>query len=220
MKPILVQVCHFSLTVVKAMTEEQRIAVCKTGMNRIHSMLQESPNDWRNYVGLARTIISHLDSTTFMQQQNRTQEQVWMIAGVQRLAFVDAETGVITDLAAWCSRQWLVIHQRDANNLAALRGLGQAWLSRAQPSLARIHRADGASSSSGQSSLSQRSFQSIQEEALADAANAEAERRAGTADYVEARGFLQPATDYLERALASATTQRVVSGDLLSTVRY
>jgi hypothetical protein len=36
---------------------------------------------------------------------------------------------------------------------------------------------------------------------------------------VEARGFLQPATEYLERAVAAASNQDATSGDLLAKVR-
>lgn len=218
MNYLLVQIVLFFLTVAKVMNEEQRIAVCKTSLNQIYAMLRSSPQDWRNYLNLARTIITHLNSTTFMQQGNRTQEQVWMIAGLQRLAFAEPDSGGVNDIAAWCSRQWLVIYQREPNNLAALRGIGQVWLARAQPVLARIHRIDGSSSSSGGSARSQRSLPGSREGNTSPTQTAEAERRAGTSDYVEARGFLQPATEYLERAVAVATAQRAVSGDLLATV--
>lgn len=208
------------------MNEEQRIAVCKTGLERIYAMLRNSPQDWRNYLTLGRSVIGHIDTTTLMQQGSRTTEQAWMIAGLQRLAFADAESGGVADIAAWCSRQWLVIFQRDNNNVAALRGIGQAWLSRAQPTLARIQRTDSSSSSSGsQRSCSQRSPSARTAESAAErerqaATSAqEAERKAGTADYVEARGFLQPATEYLDRAVAAASSQRILSGDLLATVR-
>ncbi|KAF2161888.1 hypothetical protein M409DRAFT_69422 [Zasmidium cellare ATCC 36951] len=199
------------------MNEEQRITVCKTSLNQIYAMLRSSPQDWRNYINLARTIITHLDSTTFMQQGNRTQEQVWMIAGLQRLAFAEPDSGGVNDIAAWCSRQWLVIYQREPQNLAALRGIGQVWLARAQPVLARIHRNDGGSSSSGGSARSQRSAPGTREEDQSPTQTADAERRAGTSDYVEARGYLQPATEYLERAVSVATAQRSLSGDLLAT---
>ena len=182
-------------------------------------MLRTSPQDWRNYVTLARSVIAHLDATTFMQQPTRTSEQAWMIAGLQRLGSVDAESGGVVDIAAWCSRQWLVIFQRDQQNVAALRGIGQSWLARAQPVLARIHRADGSSSSSnGSSQRSGGRLTSSEEERQSAAATAEAERRSGTQDYVEAQGLLQPATEYLERAVTAATAQRAVSGDLLATV--
>ena len=182
-------------------------------------MLRTSPQNWRNYITLARSVIAHLDATTFMQQPERATEQAWMIAGLQRLASVDAEGGGVIDVAAWCSQQWLVIFQRDNQNIAALRGIGQSWYARAQPVLARIHRADGSSSSSnGSSQRSGTRMTSSEEERQSAAATAEAERRAGTQDYVEARGLLQPTTEYLERAVAAATAQRALSGDLLATV--
>ena len=48
---------------------------------------------------------------------------------------------------------------------------------------------------------------------------AEAEQRLHTADYVEARGILLPATEYLQRAVDAARSQGNVTGSLLSTVR-
>lgn len=187
------------------MTEEQRINACKTAINQIYTMLQSSPQQWRNFLGLARTVITQLDSTTFMQQATRTAEQVWMIAALQILAFKDSDNGAVLDIASWCSRQWLLVVQRDGQNISALRGLGQMWLSRAQPALARIHASQGRSSSGGGNSLRSESA-------------TEAERRIGAADYVEARGFLQPATEYLERAVSAAANQNAISGDLLAKV--
>lgn len=191
------------------MSEEQRINACKTAINQIYTMLRSSPQQWRNFLGLARTTIAHLESTTFMQQPAKTGEQAWMLAALQMLACKDVDGGVVTDIAAWCSRQWLAIVQREPQNLAALRGLGQMWLSRAQPSLARIHSTQGSSSSQ----RSARTSSGVRESA------AEAERRVGTADYVEARGFLQPATEYFERAVAAALTQDALSGELVAKVR-
>ena len=196
------------------MNEEQRITVCKTGLNQIYDMLHRSPQDWRNYINLARSVIAHLDGTTFMQQPSRTTEQAWMVAGLQRFASIASNNGGVPDIAAWCSRQWLNIFQREPQNVTALRGISESWMSRARPILARIHRAENSSSSSGGSS--QRS--ASEEERQSSAARAEAERRAGSQDYVEARGYLQPATEYLERAVAASTAQRTLSGDLLATV--
>lgn len=187
------------------MTEEQRINACKTAIGQIYTMLRSSPQQWRNFLSLARTVIAQLDSTTFMQQATRTAEQVWTIAALQIIAFKDVDNGAFLDIASWCSRQWLVVIQRDGQNISALRGLGQMWLSRAQPALARIHASQGRSSSGGGSSLQSESA-------------TEAERRVGTADYVEARGFLQPAAEYLERAVAAASNQDATSGDLLAKV--
>ncbi|EME38334.1 hypothetical protein DOTSEDRAFT_140392 [Dothistroma septosporum NZE10] len=200
------------------MNEEQRITVCKASLSQIHAMLRTAPQNWGNYLALARTISVHLDSTTFMQQLNRTQEQTWVITGLQRLASIEADSGGVPDIAAWCARQWLTIHHRDPDNLAALQGLGEIWLMKAQPALVRIHGIDGSSSRTGssQSQRSSQSFNSARDNELSAQQLAEAERRAATTDYVEARGHLQPAKDYLERAISSATSKRTLSGDLLA----
>lgn len=204
----------------EAMDEERRINVCKTGIHRIIEMLRSSPQQWRSYLALARSIMAHIDATTLMQQPSRAAEQSWMIATLQRLASVDTDRREVSDITAWCTRQWTIIYQRDPQNIAALRGIGQVWLSRAEPSLTRIHRLDGSSSSSGGSSqMSARSITSGDDERLSAAAIAEAERRAGTADYVEARGFLQPAVEYSDRAVAAAQAQHCLSGELLAMVR-
>lgn len=200
--------------------EEWRIAMCKTSVSQIIATLRASPQSWRTHLDLARTVIAHIDRTSFMQQRERQGEQTWMIAGIQRLAYADADNGDVPDLASWCARQWLIIHQRDPQNIAALRGIGEAWLNRAQPALSRIHRSDGGSSSSGSGSArSGPSLNSSDEEHQTAASIAEAERRAGTADYVEARGYLQPAVEYLDQAVTSARDQQELSGDVLAVVR-
>ncbi|PPJ61032.1 hypothetical protein CBER1_01985 [Cercospora berteroae] len=189
------------------MSEEQRIDICKTSLNQILTSLKEDPREWRAHIPLARTIIAHLNATTLMQQTDRLQERVWLIGGLQRLAYADPDSGGAPDVAAWCSQQWAVIQQSQSNNTSALRGLGQAWLARAQPTLARIQREEGRSSGDGPA----------QSRAGNTSSQTEAEKRAGTAQYVEARGSLQPAIDFLERAIAAATSQHTLTGDLLAT---
>lgn len=204
------------------LTEQQRLTLCRTAIDQIYTMFRNDPRSWRNYVALARSVVAHIDSTSFMQQTNRTNEQAWIINAVQRLAFADADNQSINDLDTWTSRQWLAILQREARNVIALRGMGWAWLQRAQPALSRIHRLDGSSSSSGGSGGSQAPAASVlngDEDRMVEQANAEAERRAGTADYVEARGFLQPSSEYLARAVAAAASQDIRSGELYATVR-
>ena len=47
----------------------------------------------------------------------------------------------------------------------------------------------------------------------------EADARAGTSDYVEARGMLLPSTEYFQRAASAAERRNIVTGELLSLVR-
>ena len=103
------------------------------------------------------------------------------------------------------------------SNLVA--GLGQAWLLRSQPSLARIQIDEGSSSScfsNGQG----RSAPGDAVDELVDTARAasEANSQRHTAEYVEARGTLIPATEYLTSAVNVAEQQGVLDGQLLSLV--
>jgi hypothetical protein len=105
-------------------------------------------------------------------------------------------------------------------------GLGQWWLSKAQPCLARIHAADGSTSGSSEGARKRPGSDPISlsgsiEERPADQTSEtsqEAEQRLHLPDYVEARGLLLPAVDYFHLAVEKATTQDAITGHLLITV--
>lgn len=114
---------------------------------------------------------------------------------------------------------------RDRADANGNTGLGQAWLLRAQQTLARIHRLEGSSSSgasSGQRSAvgvgRAQSFTSSEDAREAARQNVEADARAGGPDYVEARGMLLPATEHLQRAIMAAERTQRVNGDVLALV--
>lgn len=201
------------------MTEDEKIAVCRSGLNQIYEVLRTSPPRLRNYIELGRSITALLDSTTFMTRCSAAIEQIRIIDALQQLAYVDADNGAVADIAAWCSRQWQSVLDRDPTNVAALRGIGQSWQLRAQACLARLHRQDGSSSSGGSSQQSALSLSPETRDRLSVSSREEAEARAGTQDYVEARHFLQPATEYLDRAIDAAMAQDALSGELLALVR-
>lgn len=93
--------------------------------------------------------------------------------------------------------------------------IGRNWLLRAQKSLANVYRAEpGSSSSEGSNHLMG------DRHATTRASFAEAEERVNGADYVEARGLLLPATDYLQRAVNTARAQENITGMLLCTVQF
>ncbi|KAI9813062.1 MAG: hypothetical protein M1827_004282 [Pycnora praestabilis] len=202
---------------------ERRIAVCKSAVTQIYTMLQTRPNDRSLYLNSARSVISSIDTAPFMSIPGRVEEQTWLIEGLQRLAYHDPDDGV-RDVAQWCQRQWLAVLANNPTNVETLRGgtfqfqlensLGQNWLSLAQPCLARIHRDEGSSSSSGSNGRN-RQYSDSDDARDAARATAEATVRLGAADYVEARGILQPATEYLARAVQAAESQGIVTGQLL-----
>lgn len=91
--------------------------------------------------------------------------------------------------------------------------IGRNWLLRAQKSLANVYRAEtGSSSSEGSVHLMGERQTAVR------ARSADAEERVNGADYVEARGLLIPATEYLQRAVDTARIQGNITGTLLCTV--
>lgn len=99
-------------------------------------------------------------------------------------------------------------------------GLGQGWLLRSQNSLANIQREEGSPSSGSCCSQTRSTYNSFRNEAAEiERANAEANSWRHTSNYVEARGTLVPATEYLTRAVNIAERDGVLWGQLLSLVR-
>ena len=212
------------------MNEEQRIRVCKSGLKQIEDMLHDVPQDQQKLVTLAKTVTKQLDSTSFMLQPSRAEDQIRTLTNLQRVVSLDAGRGGLHDLAIWCYRQWLVIYQRNHQQVESLRSIGQYWLSRAQPLLARIYHGESSfrSSKCSQFSVSSLPTRFIDENTdpskdtggmdIFLTSAAEAELLLGTADYVEVRGYLHPAIEYLDKAVAAATEQGVLSGELLTIV--
>lgn len=205
----------------------------------------------------AQAVIQGLDSIGFFYRPNLVDQQVHTLSTIQRLVYLRHDIGPLSPAVAdWCLQRWLWIaqyHTQDArimqgkhiafvksdrHQLKGLRiGIGSWWLSRAQPSLARIHTVDGSSSSSsggyssrpGTSSAEQpltashgdsdSDSDSEDEDEQAARAQREADARLNTADYVEARGLLLPATDYLRRAIETTDAAgQAPTGRLLTMV--
>ncbi len=113
-------------------------------------------------------------------------------------------------------------HAHLAGSLNAA-GVGNWWLLKAQPYLARIHAVDGSSSGSEGSrhrNSGEVGLKSEEDTRRVEQAQREAEARLGTAEYVEARGVLQPATEYSHRAIQEAIAQDSLKGPLLIMVFY
>lgn len=86
-------------------------------------------------------------------------------------------------------------------------GLGHAWLLRSQETLARIYREEGSPSSSGSSTSNTRRAQGRQDDI-----------RIASPDYVQARDLLRPSLESFDRAIQVASSQSILTGQLLALV--
>lgn len=106
--------------------------------------------------------------------------------------------------------------------------IGKWWLSKAQPSLARINAEETSSSSSSAGAprparphsdpSTHIRTEEVRRASRSTDRDAEAETRLHTQEYVEARGILLPAIEYLRRAVEEADSQETMNGSLLVTV--
>lgn len=104
--------------------EEDRIAGLLRSMARIYSEALSAPNPrWSSYLPLAREVMAAIDQTSFMARPERREQQIWVLEGLQKLAFKDHDEGGVTDIARWCLQHWLAIVDRSPDNVPALQGM-------------------------------------------------------------------------------------------------
>ena len=113
--------------------EEQQIILIKTELRRIETAIETASNDWDRHLAAARAVISSIDNTRLILQRNRADDQVFIISRLQRLAYYDADSGGVQDIADWCVTQWLSLLHVDPGSVEALRGKcffseHQSWL--------------------------------------------------------------------------------------------
>jgi len=103
--------------------EEFRIETAIREVRRISEDDDMAPRNWEERIRIARTAMETIDSTRFMDLPNRSQERIFVIGALQRLAYHDADVGGVADIAQWCVTQWLRMLQQNADDLDALCGL-------------------------------------------------------------------------------------------------
>lgn len=97
-----------------------RISAARTDLQRICDLLEQSSANFDQYVSVARSIIRQLTRAHFLQSPLLFGEQAWFISKLQQIAYHDADSGAVQDIAEWCVGQWLQILQSDSENLDAL----------------------------------------------------------------------------------------------------
>lgn len=102
--------------------EEQRVNSAKAELRRIQSNVEAGGHDWDGHISTARGIVASINSTSLMQRDDRPVDQTLIISGLQNLAYHDADSGGVQDIAGWCVAQWLSVVQRDPENVDALQG--------------------------------------------------------------------------------------------------
>jgi hypothetical protein len=209
--------------------DDDAVRALMSTVELISTNLDTRPESWREQLQAIRSTTTSLEILDASPDETRKRWQLPLVSVFQRVAFGDADNGAVQDVADWCLRQALVLlhlYPEDVEVLACeyhpfcywssltTLVIGRNWLLRAQKSLANVYRAErGSSSSSGASASNVWGHEGSTARSIAGV-----EQLLHTADYVEARGILLPAIEYLQRAVDSAHSQGTVTGALLVTV--
>lgn len=81
----------------------------------------ESSNSQTN-VERARQLMTVSDATNLMDDRNSLERQISVVQTLQNLAYYDADTGGISDMADWCLRSWLRILAHHPQEVRVLSG--------------------------------------------------------------------------------------------------
>ena len=107
---------------VDSMDEEQRIAAARANVSEIYEALSTNPSAWQFSLTSARGAMTAIDATMFMRRRDQLEDQAWLVSGLQKLAYHEADVGAVIDVSEWCLRSWLVILQNHPNNVEVLKG--------------------------------------------------------------------------------------------------
>lgn len=86
----------------------------------INTNLDTSPASWRDQLPAIRNTIVSFEITDSVPEEERRNWQLPLISVFQRVAFADADNGVIQDLADWCLRQLVTLLQIYPDNVDIL----------------------------------------------------------------------------------------------------
>ncbi|KAF2105380.1 hypothetical protein BDV96DRAFT_509438 [Lophiotrema nucula] len=197
--------------------DESTVSTLVATVQLISTTLDSNPHGWRDQLHVIRGITASLEILDTAPDDARKRWQLPLVTVFQRVAFVDADNGGVPDIADWCLRQSLALLHLYPDDVDILALIGQNWLLRAQKSLAKIHQEERSSSGSGSGVSQGHPLSRSEEQREVNRATLQAEDRLHSADYVEARGILLPATEYLQRAVNAAQQQEATTGTLYAT---
>ena len=104
--------------------EEHRVSEIISSLRALRSETPSTQVEIDARIEAARSIITSLNATPFMTWSDRYDDQTFVIAELQNLAYHEADGGGSQDIAQWCIRQYLqIINQSREDPVEALSGM-------------------------------------------------------------------------------------------------
>lgn len=95
---------------------------CLQIINQINDMLDNNPSEYMSYVESARRLMNTCDTLHFFDDNTRLDAQMRAVETLQRLAFVDIDSGPVSGIADWCLQRWLRMLQNNPDAVDILKG--------------------------------------------------------------------------------------------------
>lgn len=101
---------------------EDMVEQVKSIVTLLNEVISSRPLECETYIPSARSAITALEHLHFFRGPARIAEQVWIIQGLQRFAFYDADNGSVIDIADFCQITWLRVLRNYPENVDVLTG--------------------------------------------------------------------------------------------------
>ncbi|KAF2154665.1 hypothetical protein K461DRAFT_266055 [Myriangium duriaei CBS 260.36] len=188
-------------------------------ISRIANEINQGSTAWPQYLETATAAIQAFMLFPSFDMILAPQQKVDILNCLQQIAHQNQGSESSSEIADWCSSEWLRLLEHDSEHVDALYGLALYWLYRSQSVLHRIYESDRLSFSSSSSlethTHGRKSLESSHSLRLDDIED-DMENRLSSDEFIEARTSLQPAAEYFDRAITAAGQQNLVNDEMLS----
>lgn len=89
-------------------------------VDHINTALENNHDSWRDHLYAVRSVTGVLDFGDTSPDEDRRGWQLPLITAFQRVAFADADSGGVLDIANWCLKQAVTLHQVYSNDVDLL----------------------------------------------------------------------------------------------------
>ena len=189
-------------------------------VRRMSIEVAQGTSTWSRHTAAAVDAVTFFTLHPAFETALSRSDRIEVTRTLQQVAYHKSSGEPISLVADWCASEWLRLCEEQSDDIDALYGLALSWLHRSQAVLYKIYELARRSSSSSSASIRSydRERRSLDNNSITHSLSGNSEdneAKVNSADYVEARTSLQPATEYFDRAINAATAQQRKLGEEL-----
>ena len=94
---------------------------------------QKGSQGWNEAIEMGKTVTNDLDAMSNARGSLGVPRWVNFVGLLQKLAYIDPDSGAEPDIASWCERQWADVLQAHPQNVPALQGKSYSLICLGRP---------------------------------------------------------------------------------------